>query len=108
MSGPSAASSAISSNPTERQRFVRVTILVKRNKSLSEDQFHEYWSTTHAQKASAHLAKYGVVSYKQYHTPSSLRKQLAKALPSIGGDAEKESMIVDYDGFVELLMPDLS
>ena len=82
--------------------------MAKRNPKLTEDEFHHHWSTVHAQKASAHLAKFGIVKYTQYHTPSSLRKQLAQSLPAVGGDTDKDSMIVDYDGFVELLMPDLS
>lgn len=82
----------------------RVTILVYRNPKLTSSQFHHHWTNIHAPKASAHLAKFGVTKYRQYHTPSSLQGTLSKSLPSLGIE---EGKIAEYDGFVELLMPDL-
>lgn len=44
------------------------------------------------------------MSYRQYHTPSSLRETLPSSLPGLRKGPEA---VVDYDGFVELLMPSL-
>ncbi|KAK5953747.1 hypothetical protein OHC33_005016 [Knufia fluminis] len=85
--------------------LIRVTILTYRNPKLSEDEFHTHWSKIHSAKASFHLAKFGVISYRQYHTPSSLRNSLISQLPSLG---KTESSVADYDGFVELIMPELA
>ena len=89
----------------EKQKLVRVTLLAYRNPKLTEDEFHEHWTNVHAPKVSAHLAKFGILSYRQYHCPSSLRQSYITGLTSMGKDASSGA---DYDGFVELLMPDLS
>ncbi|KAJ9499903.1 hypothetical protein H2202_004893 [Exophiala xenobiotica] len=70
-----------------KQRLVRFTILVKRNPALTEEEFHSYWTTKHV---------------PQYHTPSSVRDQ-AKSIPGIA-----QATIAEWDGFVELLMPNMS
>lgn len=51
----------------EKQRLLRVTLLAYRNPKLSEDEFHHHWSNVHAPKVSAHLAKFGILSYRQVH-----------------------------------------
>lgn len=85
-------------------RLLRVTLLAYRNPNFTEEEFHHHWTNVHAAKASAHLAKFGIVSYRQYHTPASLRRTLTSSLPSLLQSGDK---VVDYDGFVELLMPSL-
>lgn len=82
----------------------RVTILVYRNPKLTSSQFHHHWTNVHVPKVSAHLAKFGITRYRQYHTPHSLQGTLVKSLPSLELD---EDRFADYDGMVELLMPDL-
>lgn len=99
----SQSKSTTSSTP-QKQRLLRVTLLAYRNPNLTEEQFHHHWTNIHAPKVSAHLAKFGILSYKQYHCPSSLRTSFTTALPSLGKTAESSA---DYDGFVELLMPSL-
>lgn len=88
----------------QRQRLLRVTLLAYRNPNLTEEQFHYHWTNIHAPKVSAHLAKFGILSYKQYHCPSSLRQSFTSAIPSLSKGADSAA---DYDGFVELLMPSL-
>jgi len=91
-------------SPAQALRLLKVTLLAYRNPNMTEDEFHTHWSRIHSAKASAHLAKFGILSYRQYHTPSSLRAQLTTALPSLN---LSDAQIADYDGFVELLMPRL-
>lgn len=105
MSAAKEAKETSSSSPTpEKQRLLRVTLLAYRNPELTEEQFHYHWTNIHAPKVSAHLAKFGIISYKQYHCPASLRKSFTSALPSLGKGVDSSA---DYDGFVELLMPSL-
>lgn len=85
-------------------RSLRVTILVYRNPKLTSAQFHDHWRNVHAPKVSAHLAKFGITNYRQYHTPPDLQNKLKTSLPSLGLDDAK---IPDYDGFVEIFVPDL-
>lgn len=42
-----------------------MTILAYKSPKLTEDEFHHHWSNVHAPLASAHLAKFGIVGYKQ-------------------------------------------
>lgn len=91
-------------SPAQPHRLLKLTLLAYRHPSMSEAEFHTHWSQIHSAKAAAHLAKCGIVSYRQYHTPSALRAQLAAALPSLN---LSDDQIVDYDGFVELVMPGL-
>ena len=97
-------SSTPKQNQPQTQRLLRVTLLAYRNPNLTEAEFHDYWTNVHARNVSAHLAKFGIVSYRQYHCPVALRKSFVKDIPSLG---KGEDMDAGYDGFVELLMPSL-
>lgn len=46
-----------------------------------------------------------LLSLDQYHTPSSVRAEAQEKMKSIGSFTSQNA--VDYDGFVELVMPDL-
>ncbi|KAI5357772.1 putative EthD domain-containing protein [Septoria linicola] len=90
----------------ERKGLYKVTILAYRKEGMSEEDFHVHWTNSHALKVSEHLRKHGVVGYTQYHTPSWLRKEAQEHLPALGNFTVDNA--VDYDGFVELRMPELS
>ncbi|CAK1361064.1 hypothetical protein CB0940_03525 [Cercospora beticola] len=90
----------------QRKGLYRVTILAYRKDGMSEEEFHRHWTNSHAPKVSEHLRKHGIVGYTQYHTPSWLRAEARSQLPTLG-DFTVEN-VVDYDGFVELRMPELS
>ncbi|KIW56107.1 hypothetical protein PV05_04790 [Exophiala xenobiotica] len=85
-----------------KRRLVRFTILVKRNPALSEEEFHSYWTTKHVPQVQDWLTRHGIMKYTQYHTPSSVRDQ-AKSIPGLA-----QATIAEWDGFVELLMPNMS
>ena len=91
---------------------------------MSEEEFHRHWTNSHAPKVSEHLRKHGIFGYTQvlwthvqtersaiadpvqYHTPSWLRAEARSQLPTLGDFTVENA--VDYDGFVELRMPELS
>lgn len=45
--------------------LLRVTVFAHRNPSLSGEEFHAHWSTTHAQLVAPWLRRHGVVKYTQ-------------------------------------------
>ncbi|KAI9705136.1 MAG: hypothetical protein M1836_006919 [Candelina mexicana] len=69
-----------------------------RHPSLTEKEFHDYWSAKHAKFAAPWLARNKIIKYTQYHTPSELRG-LAGPMASNGN-----IKIADYDGHVEFLV----
>ncbi|CAK4032117.1 Hypothetical predicted protein [Lecanosticta acicola] len=83
----------------------KVTIHAYRRKDMSEEDFHRHWTNIHAPKVSAFLRKYGIVGYTQYHTPSWVRAKASQQLHTLGPFASDN--LVDYDGYVELRMPEL-
>ncbi|KIW89477.1 uncharacterized protein Z519_09633 [Cladophialophora bantiana CBS 173.52] len=86
-----------------KQRMVKLSLFARRKDSLSEDEFQEYWSGTHKALATEWLAKYGIVRYTQYHTPSKLVSSAVAGFPVLQ-NAKK----LDFDGVGEFLMPEIS
>ncbi|EME41100.1 hypothetical protein DOTSEDRAFT_27677 [Dothistroma septosporum NZE10] len=87
------------------QGLYKLTIHAYCRKDISEEQFHNHWTNSHAPKVSSFLRKYGIVGYTQYHTPSWIRKEMAEKLHTLGSFATDN--VSDFDGYVELWMPDL-
>ncbi|KAI9790963.1 MAG: hypothetical protein M1835_000613 [Candelina submexicana] len=79
-------------------RILKITIMSHRHPSLTEKEFHDYWSAKHAKLAAPWLARNKIIKYTQYHTPSELRG-LAGPMASKG-----DIKIADYDGHVEFLV----
>lgn len=48
-----------------KPNLVRVSIFVTRKESVTETQFHEYWTRGHSKVVSEWLQKHGVVRYAQ-------------------------------------------
>lgn len=89
----------------EPKGLYKVTIHARRHPTLSEPAFHRHWTTTHAPKVAAWLRRHGIVGYTQYHTPTWTREAGAEALKTLGGFATQNA--ADFDGYVELRMPEL-
>lgn len=103
-------SAAMSSQTLETSRpqvkgLYKLTIHARRRDDMSEEDFHHHWTHSHAPKISAFLSKYSVVGYTQYHTPSWVRAEAAEKLQTLGSFATDNT--ADYDGYVELRMPEL-
>lgn len=90
----------------KKQGLYKVTIHAYRREGMSEEDFHHHWTNIHAPKVCEHLRKFGVIGYTQYHTPSWTRSEAAEKLKTLGDFAS--SNVADFDGYVELRMPDLS
>lgn len=83
----------------------KLTIHARRRPDLSEEAFHDHWTNTHAPKVSTFLRGYGIVGYTQYHTPSWVRAEAAEKLQTLGTFASDNQ--AEFDGYVELSMPEL-
>lgn len=98
---------------------IKFTMMIKRRSDFSEEEFHKYWTETHAPIVEKWLAKHGVIRYvqvsvlandwvtraltwAQYHTPSKERKKSEEVWQVLGG-----ANISDFDGEVELTAPNL-
>ncbi|PTB40105.1 uncharacterized protein TrAFT101_004855 [Trichoderma asperellum] len=75
----------------------KLTMFIKRKPGLSEEEFHSYWTEKHPAVVNEWLAKHGVVTYVQFHTPSEIREQCKEVGTGLGSDN-----VVGYDGYVEL------
>ncbi|KAL6901292.1 hypothetical protein GGI43DRAFT_383622 [Trichoderma evansii] len=80
----------------------KLTMFLKRKPGLSKEEFHSFWTEKHPAVASEWLAKHGVVSYVQYHTPSGICEQCKDVR-----DGLKSENIPDYDGYAELTVPNI-
>ncbi|KAL9610941.1 MAG: hypothetical protein Q9167_004383 [Letrouitia subvulpina] len=80
-----------------KERLLRLTILIYRKSTVTEDEFHKRWLTRQGPLVREWLARHGVLKYIQYHTPTSTQERLVSVL----GDLVK-GKLADYDGFVEL------
>ncbi|KAI4209545.1 MAG: hypothetical protein LQ351_007536 [Letrouitia transgressa] len=72
-----------------KERLLRLTILIYRKSTVTEDEFHKRWLTRQGPLVREWLARHGVLKYIQ------------ERLVSVLGDLVK-GKLADYDGFVEL------
>ncbi|KAJ6263438.1 hypothetical protein Dda_2001 [Drechslerella dactyloides] len=63
------------------EKLVRITIVFKKNPSLSDEQFHEYWAHTHAPLCTDWLRKFGIIKYTQHHLHKTGAEFIEKTLP---------------------------
>lgn len=49
----------------ECERYVRISILVKRKPGISEQEFHSHWANIHGPLVGPLLIKHGIVKYTQ-------------------------------------------
>ncbi|KAH7364090.1 EthD domain-containing protein [Rhexocercosporidium sp. MPI-PUGE-AT-0058] len=81
-----------------KERFLKLTIMQRRNPAVAEENFHAHWTRKHAPLASAWLQRNGIIGYTQYHTPKSTRDLAAGVAKEFGWT------VSDYDGNVEFLV----
>jgi len=72
---------------------VRLSILIKKNDSISDEQFHKYWSESHPKIwLSVKVVQEKIIKYSQFHVDYATRSALAASgLP-----------MAEYDGGVEM------
>lgn len=77
--------------------MIKLIVAIKRHSSITPEEFHDYWRTTHAQKVKALPASKLIRRYVQAHT---LASEYAVGEPAFDGTAELwfES-ISDKDAF---------
>ncbi|KAL2072670.1 hypothetical protein VTL71DRAFT_12013 [Oculimacula yallundae] len=84
-----------------KERVLKLTIMQRRNPTLTEDEFHAHWTQKHAPLASAWLQRNGIIGYTQYHTPKSTRDLVAGVAKEFGWK------VADYDGHVEFMVKNI-
>ncbi|KAE8152363.1 EthD domain-containing protein [Aspergillus avenaceus] len=81
---------------------IRLTLMLKKRKDLTDEQFHRHWTHVHGPLVSAWLAGHGVIKYSQYHQPPQYRADATKLWEYLGADS-----ITNWDGHVQLYLPSL-
>ncbi|RPB01937.1 hypothetical protein L873DRAFT_564302 [Choiromyces venosus 120613-1] len=81
----------------KKERAVKFIIQQYRNPSITEEEFHTYWSKKHAALASPWLVRHGILKYAQYHTTTQTRTLVSPMA------ASRSWKVADFDGQVEIL-----
>ncbi|OAL38568.1 hypothetical protein AYO20_02218 [Fonsecaea nubica] len=84
-----------------KQKVLRVSMYLKRNPSLTEDEFNHYWSHVHGPLVRPLVEKYGILKYTQYHTSSAVQQSTMAAWPELTA-----LDVTPYDGVAEFLVRD--
>lgn len=96
-------SSVVKQEHSQKQkRILKVTILLSRLPTLTEQTFHAHWTNQHAKLVSPWLQKHGVIKYTQFHTPSTAQRKAQESISVL----PKEKYETSYDGAVELILRD--
>lgn len=60
------------------KEVIRLSIFVKRNPNISEDEFHKHWIENHIPLVGEWLTRHGILRYVQHHITSATRKMAQK------------------------------
>lgn len=93
-------------SPAPPGKLLKFTMYLRKNKTLTEDEFHEHWRTKHAGFAVAAIANAGVVKYSQYHTSKATRSLLDSMVQG-DGRPNMTPKLLDFDAIVQLWFPDM-
>ncbi|KAI2829543.1 hypothetical protein CBS133816_4267 [Aspergillus niger] len=84
---------------TTSEHLIRFDTYVKRHPSLTVEEFHHTWTTSHAQLLKTWLARHGVYRYTLFHTPPDVAKQYLGQEHAGGGH-----VMESFDGHAEILL----
>ncbi|RJE23788.1 hypothetical protein PHISCL_03873 [Aspergillus sclerotialis] len=90
----------MSTNPSS-SRHLCLTICAYRNPSLSEQEYHEYMTHTHAPLVKPLMEKYGIVKFTMTHNFTETRNQMSKIIDP------QFANIADYDCIVQIVFRDI-
>ncbi|KAI3012350.1 hypothetical protein CBS147346_727 [Aspergillus niger] len=84
---------------TTSKHLIRFDTYVKRHPSLTVEEFHHTWTTSHAQLLKTWLARHGVYRYTLFHTPPDMAK------PYLGQEHDSGDHVMElFDGHAEILL----
>ncbi|KAI2813820.1 hypothetical protein CBS115989_9117 [Aspergillus niger] len=84
---------------TTSKHLIRFDTYVKRHPSLTMEEFHHTWTTSHAQLLKTWLARHGVYRYTLFHTLPDVAKQYLGQEHAGGGH-----VMESFDGHAEILL----
>ncbi|GJP96131.1 hypothetical protein AnigIFM63604_005791 [Aspergillus niger] len=65
----------------QKQMVLKLTSFRYKKEGISEKEFHEYASKSHAPKAAIVQARHGAIKVCQYHTPSASKRLITEKIP---------------------------
>ncbi|KAI9698957.1 MAG: hypothetical protein M1836_003146 [Candelina mexicana] len=60
----------------EHQTVYRITTFFSRKPGLTDEEFYNHWYNIHGRLCAPWVVKAGILGYKQFHTPPTLRSAL--------------------------------
>ncbi|KAK6500988.1 hypothetical protein TWF506_003746 [Arthrobotrys conoides] len=91
------------------EKFVRITMLFKKNPNISFEKFHEYWAHIHGPMCVDWMKKYGILRWAQNHINKTGMEFVAKTLPSwplTTFDAIEDFYVRDLKDFTDAISDD--
>ncbi|KAF3904011.1 hypothetical protein AA313_de0205182 [Arthrobotrys entomopaga] len=72
--------------------YIRVSVCFKKNPTLSDEQFHDYWANNHGPLCTEWMKKFGLLRYVQMHVD---RREVKNLSDTIGW------RVADFDGIAD-------
>jgi len=97
---------------TKPQTLTRITAHVWRKPDMSPEEFYKYWYEIHGPLAAHYFAQYGVVAYRQYHTPIESRNPGLSDADGMGDvvvkteDVGKFMKLFEAEDYLKKVAPD--
>ncbi|PGG97985.1 hypothetical protein AJ80_09607 [Polytolypa hystricis UAMH7299] len=88
----------------QTQKLYAITIFGYKKEGMSEADYHDYISKTHAGHLKALLAKNDIVSYTMQHNSTETNKPL---LEKVYGDKLPTASIYDCDATIQIVFKDI-
>ncbi|RVD90445.1 uncharacterized protein DFL_001410 [Arthrobotrys flagrans] len=91
------------------EKFVRVTMLFKKNPNMSDEKFNEYWTHIHGPLCIDWMKKYGILKCTQKHINKDGMQYLATTLPTwplSTFDAIEDFYVRELKDFTDAILDD--
>ncbi|KAF2107429.1 hypothetical protein BDV96DRAFT_606528 [Lophiotrema nucula] len=99
-----------------QDQLVRITILIRKQDSISHEDFHTYWSTSHPKIwLSVPIVREKIVKYSQFHVDHKFKEGMEGKLPFAGYDGGAEMWarsvedlmsVFTNEEYLKIVMPD--
>ncbi|KAK6346620.1 hypothetical protein TWF696_006740 [Orbilia brochopaga] len=91
------------------EKFIRVTMLFKKNPNFSDEKFHEYWAHTHGTLCIDWMKRYGIIRCNQGHVVKTGMQFVENKLPgwpTAQFDAIEDFYVRELKHFTDAILDD--
>ncbi|KAH0829691.1 hypothetical protein AYO21_10598 [Fonsecaea monophora] len=81
---------------------VTIGSFIHKKPGMTEEDFYRYWYTRHGALVAPWAEKYGLIGYRQFHTPSAIRKKWTDltGVPCVDCDGFAEATFSSIEGYL--------